>query len=453
MRRLRFDRGTLLLDGFPAEELPNGCVHDPRVGMWRASADRYFDLVLQLHQARIPYEDEARDYGALDRTHQSECTPRDYQLEAVSAWHGAGRRGVVVLPTGSGKSFVAELCIDNANRATLVVAPTLDLVGQWYDRLRRAFGDPVGVLGGGSHEVHDITVSTYDSAWMHIDRYGARFGLVIYDECHHLPGATYSQSATGSIAPFRLGLSATPERSGEEETGLDHLVGPIVYRREIGELAGEFLADYRTELLTVALSQADREAYDEARGTYREFVDSRGLRLGGQGGWHRFLREAARSREGRAAHRAWMRSRRILQGAPTKLRMLEELLRRHRDGRVIVFTNDNATVYEISRRLLLPAITHQTDLKERRAMLAAFADGRLPVIVTSKVLNEGVDIPSADVAIVLSGTATVREHVQRLGRILRKQEGKQAVLYELVVEDSAEERTSARRREHAAYQS
>ena len=118
-----------------------------------------------------------------------------------------------------------------------------------------------------------------------------------------------------------------------------------------------------------------------------------------------------------------------------------------------MFTNDNATVYEISRRLLLPAITHQTDLKERRAMLAAFADGRLPVIVTSKVLNEGVDIPSADVAIVLSGTATVREHVQRLGRILRKQEGKQAVLYELVVEDSAEERTSARRREHAAYQS
>ena len=132
---------------------------------------------------------------------------------------------------------------------------------------------------------------------------------------------------------------------------------------------------------------------------------------------------------------------------------VEELLRRHRDGRVILFTNDNATVYDISRRLLLPAITHQTDAKERRALLAAFSDGTLPVLVTSRVLNEGVDIPAADVAVVLSGTGTVREHVQRLGRILRPSEGKQAILYELVVEGTSEEVTSARRRDHVAYSS
>ena len=274
---------------------------------------------------------------------------------------------------------------------------------------------------------------------------------MVFDEVHHLPSQTYSQAALGAIAPFRLGLSATPERSDGDDARLDRLVGPIVYRREIGELAGEFLAEYRTEVLTVALSDADRQAYDEARFLFRSFVESRGIRMGGRGGWNHFLREAARSKEGRAAHRAWMASRRLLQGAPAKLRLVEELLRRHRDGRVILFTNDNATVYDISRRLLLPAITHQTDLKERRALLDAFASGDLPVLVTSKVLNEGVDIPSADVAIVLSGTGTVREHVQRLGRILRRQAGKQAVLYELVVEDSAEERTSARRRDHEAY--
>ena len=116
-----------------------------------------------------------------------------------------------------------------------------------------------------------------------------------------------------------------------------------------------------------------------------------------------------------------------------------------------MFTNDNATVYEISRQLLLPAITHQTDIKERRESLAAFASGTLPVLVTSRVLNEGVDVPAAEVAIVLSGTATVREHVQRLGRILRPREGKQAVLYEVVVADSLDERVSARRRDHDAY--
>jgi superfamily II DNA or RNA helicase len=131
--------------------------------------------------------------------------------------------------------------------------------------------------------------------------------------------------------------------------------------------------------------------------------------------------------------------------------MLEELLHRHREGRVLVFTNDNATVYEISRRFLVPAITHQTDIKERRAYLEAFAAGTLNVLATSRVLNEGIDLPSADVAVVLSGTQTVREHVQRLGRILRKQDGKQAILYELVVADSAEERASERRRDHVAW--
>ena len=136
-----------------------------------------------------------------------------------------------------------------------------------------------------------------------------------------------------------------------------------------------------------------------------------------------------------------------MQGSGAKLRVLEQLLRRHEDGRCIIFTNDNETVYAISRRFLLPAITHQTGLKERQATLASFSSGELPAIVTSRVLNEGVDLPSADVAIVLSGTGTVREHVQRLGRILRRREGKQAILYEVIVKGSSEERTSARRRE------
>lgn len=450
-RLVRFDRGTLLLEHFPPSELPEGFVHDPRVGLPRGRARHYHDVLLDLHRRRVPYEDRARRYNRLDRPWRDAREPRDYQREAVEAWRAAGRRGVVVLPTGAGKSFVAGLCIRDADRSVLVVAPTLDLVGQWADQLERAFGGPVGVLGGGSHEVHDITVATYDSAWMHVGRYGDRFGLLVFDEVHHLPGPTFAQAADGCIAPFRLGLTATLERPDGEHVQIERLVGPVVYRREIRELAGDFLAEYRTECIQVQLSDDDRRAYDRAWGVYRGFVESRGLSLGGPGGWQRFLREAARSREGRVALRSWREARRILQGAEAKLRVLEELLWRHRQGRVLVFTNDNATVYEISRRFLLPAITHQTALNERRALLAGFADGSLPALVTSRVLNEGVDIPSADVAIVLSGTATVREHVQRLGRILRRREGKQAVLYELVVAESAEERTSARRRDHDAY--
>ena len=421
------------------------------MGLPRGPAIAYHDVVLDLHRRGVPLTDQARAYTVLDREHRSGRSPRDYQREAVAAWKAAGRRGVVVLPTGAGKSFVAELCIAEAGRSTLVVAPTLDLVGQWYDGLRAAFGDPVGVLGGGVHEVEDITVATYDSAWMHMERYGDRFGLLVFDEVHHLPGPSFAQSATQSVAPFRLGLTATLERPDGGHQRILELVGPVAYRREITELAGDFLAEYRTEIVHVHLSEAEAQAYHQARDTFRGFVDSRGIRLGGPGGWQHFLRESARSEEGRRAFKAWRASRELLQGAEAKLRATADLLRRHADRRVLVFTNDNATVYALSRRLLVPAITHKTDLKERQALLGAFVSGELPVLATSRVLNEGVDIPAADVAIVLSGTQTVREHVQRLGRILRKQEGKQAILYELVVEDTVEERQSARRRDHVAY--
>jgi superfamily II DNA or RNA helicase len=436
------------LEGVPAADTTPGFVYDPRVGLPRGLAIRYREVVQDWHQRGLDWEDEAQSYGRLDREHMGDRTPRDYQREAVEAWRGRSRCGTVVLPTGSGKSFVAELCIADANRSALVVAPTIDLVGQWYDQLRRAFGDPVGI---GVHEVADLTVATYDSAWMHMERYGDRFGLLVFDEVHHLPGPSFAAAAEQAIAPFRLGLTATLERPDGAHERVFELVGPVVYRREITDLAGDFLAEYRTERLTVHLSREDRRAYDAARRVYAEFVADQGIRVGGPGGWQAFLRAAARSRRGRRALKAWRESRDLLHGAPAKLRVLEELLRRHRGRRVLVFTHDNATVYRISRRLLVPALTHQTDVKERRALLKAFEDGSLPVLVTSRVLNEGVDLPTAEIAIVLSGSGTVREHVQRLGRILRKHEGKQAVLFELVVAETVEERTSERRRDHVAY--
>jgi superfamily II DNA or RNA helicase len=451
LRVLRYHQGTLVLEGWPPDDVPSGFVHDPRIGAYRAFASAYARVVLDLHRRQIPYRDEARRYEPLAREVRIARVPRDYQREAVDQWREAGRRGVIVLPTGAGKSFVAELCIANADRATLVVAPTLDLVGQWYDGLRASFGEPIGILGGGVHEVHPITVATYDSAWAHMGRYGDRFGLLVFDEVHHLPGPSYAQAAQMSLAPFRLGLTATLERPDGEHLRLLDLVGPVVYRREITELAGEFLADYQTNVVLVHLSAAERAAYDSAVHTYRQFIEDKGIRLGGPGGWGSFLRAAAASTEGRRAFAAWRASRQLMHGAEAKIRVTADLLRRHVDGRVLIFTNDNATVYDISRRLLVPAITHQTSIKERQHLLASFASGELPVLATSRVLNEGVDIPSADVAIVLSGTQTVREHVQRLGRILRKQEGKQAILYELVAADSAEQRQSERRRDHVAY--
>jgi superfamily II DNA or RNA helicase len=258
-------------------------------------------------------------------------------------------------------------------------------------------------------------------------------------------------AAVGSLAPFRLGLTATPERADGQEALLPELIGPLVYRREIKQLAGEFLAEYRTRQLFVDLSPEEQERYQQARLQYRTFVEERGIAMGGPHGWQRFIQETYRSREGRAAFLAYREQKRLALAAPAKLQRLEQLLEEHRGDRVLIFTYDNATVYQIAHRFLVPAITHQTKTKERRTILERFHSGEYPVVVTSQVLNEGVDVPAANVGIILSGTGSVREHVQRLGRLLRKLGDKQALLYEIVTRGTAEEFTSDRRRQHHAY--
>lgn len=454
MWTLTFQDGTLVVQGAPEPALatlPPDFRWDVRVGAPRGPAWRYPGLVLDLLERGQEFEDAARQWERLDLTHVAKRTPRDYQREALEAWVAAHRRGVVVLPTGSGKTFVAELAIAQARRPTLVFAPTLDLVGQWHDRLAAAFGVEVGVLGGGFHEVRDLTVSTYDSAYLHMARYGDRFGLLVFDEVHHLPAPGYLTSTEVAMAPFRLGLTATLEREDGREALLDERVGPVVYRRDITDLSGKVLADYETITLTVELTGEERARYDAHRKVFRDFVASRGIRLGGPRGWQHFLRESARSRAGREAFQSYQAARRIQHGTEQKLDLLATLLQEEAGRRAILFTNDNATAYRISREFLVPCISHQTDVKERRRILDAFEAGTLPVLVTSKVLNEGVDLPAAEVAIVLSGSGTVREHVQRLGRILRPGHGKQATLYEIVAADTAEVSTSSRRRRHDAY--
>jgi superfamily II DNA or RNA helicase len=168
-------------------------------------------------------------------------------------------------------------------------------------------------------------------------------------------------------------------------------------------------------------------------------------------GWTEFIIRSSRNAEGRRAFDAYRRQRAIAFTAPAKRDYVERLLHQHRRDRAIIFTQDNATVHLVARRFLLPAITHQTRVSERSEILDGLAKGRYTAIATSKVLNEGVDVPEANVAIVMSGSGSVREHVQRLGRILRKRDGKQAILYELIAGGTSEAFTSQRRREHIAY--
>jgi superfamily II DNA or RNA helicase len=462
MVTLRFSSGTIELRGLDKAAQPTGCAWDPRSACHRAPAIAYADLVRGLHRDQVSFVDEARRYEELESGAAVRREPRPYQSEAIHHWLAHKGRGVVVLPTGAGKSQVAVMAIDEKRRATLVVAPTLDLVRQWYDLLHTTFQVPVGVLGGGEYDIQRLTVSTYDSAYLHMEHLGDRFGLLVFDECHHLPSVSYALSARLALAPFRLGLTATPPESpkpNEWSTGavngreaeLSALIGPTVFRKDIVDLKGDYLAEYDTERIAVELSPAERAEYEAERAIYRGFVEQQGIRMSSPSGWGEFILRSSRSSEGRRAMQAYRRQRELALCAPAKLDFVEHLLERHRADRTILFTQDNATCYAVSRRFLVPAITHQTKIRERSEILARLAEGSYSAVVTSKVLNEGVDIPDANVAIVISGSGSVREHVQRLGRILRMREGKRALLYELVTSGTSESFTSDRRREHVAY--
>ena len=450
---LHYRQGTLELSGFSAELAPPGDFWewDGRSRSYRAPAFHYADAILGLRAESISIVDHARGYAEIDLTLRVDRQPRPYQSEAIDAFRASRYRGLVVLPTGAGKTYVAVMAMASRCRSTLVIAPTLNLVHQWYDVLRRSFGREIGIIGGGDYRLEDITVTTYDSAYLHMDRLGHRFGMLIFDECHHLPSESFSLIAKMSTAPFRLGLTATPERSDGREALLESLVGPVCYRRDIIELAGEYLADYEVETIRVQLSEAERLAYDEARSVYLAYLRSTGIKMNSPAAWQQFVMRASRNEAGQQAMENYRLQRALALAAPAKLDAVEMLLEQHAQDQSIIFTQDNASAYEISRRFLIPVITHHSKVSERAQILDGLAENRYTAVVTSKVLNEGVDVPSANVAIVVSGSGSVREHVQRLGRILRPQPGKRAKLYELVTENTTEQSTSKRRRDHSAY--
>lgn len=450
--QLEFDRGSLVLQGAASDavRLPAFLRWDARIGAFRCMALHYRTLVSHLIKSGQAYDDRARNYPDLPAPRGPADPPYPFQAEALAAWQ-RGRRGQVELPTGAGKTRVALMAMRAVERGTLILVPTLELVTQWCTVLEQQLGLEPGVVGGGSFQVEPVTVCTYASAYRHAEKFGDRFGLAVFDECHHLAGQGYAHIGEVLTAPYRLGLSATLERPDMRHHVLTRLIGPVVYRKAIGELSGKYLADYEVRTLYAQMSPTEKQAYGTARETYLSFARAAGVILASPRDWQKFVFAACRSTEGREALSAYYLQKQIAFAAEEKFALCAKLLHEHRGQRVLIFTNDNRTAYDISTRFLLPLITHQTRVPERREILANFRDGSWPALVTSKVLNEGVDVPAAGVAIILSGNASVREHVQRLGRILRKQQGKQAVLYEVLTRNTMEEGTSRRRRRHDAY--
>ena len=449
---LSFDNGTLLIKSSEdkIEPIKDLIKYDERVKCYRAEAYCYAPILRALH-GKVEFTDAAQNYKKLNLDFRTEKTPRQHQADGFKAWQEAQCRGVVVLPTGSGKSFLAHMAITHIQRNTLIIVPTIDLMYQWSGQLAEVFNCPIGQLGGGHKDVQDITVSTYESALLMMEFLGDKFGFLIYDECHHLPGERTRLSAMMSIAPYRLGLTATPERNDDGEETLYRLLGPMCYRQDIDQMKGDVLAPYVTHRVELELDEDEAIAYEENREVYKDFLRDNGINFGSGDGWAKFMIMVATRPNGKEAFKAYMEQRRIARSGRAKLREIWAIFKRHKGGRIIVFTADNATAYEIGKTFYLPVLTHHTKPPERKEMLTLFRSGEYPILVTSKVLNEGVDVPEASIAIIVSGSGSIREHVQRLGRILRKSADKQAILYELISQGTSEYQVSERRREHRAY--
>ena len=334
--------------------------------------------------------------------------------------------------------------------STLVVAPVRDLMYQWHRRILAGLGYDPGIIGDNVYSVRPVSVTTYDSACIHMERLGNQFNLLIFDECHHLPGDIRRDAARMSAACMRLGRTATLQRSDGRHVDLDGLIGPVAYQLPISEVKGRTLADYDVVRIPVHLSGDERQRYDELSSVVRNYMNLR-RKENPRYGWQDLCEETGKTPEARVAIKAYFAKKSIEDRAEEKLRVLEDLFRLHAGEPCLVFAGSNAMARDVSRRFLIPCLLNHCGKKERLEILRGLSEGTYMALVANQVLDEGVDLPEVKVAVVIGGTSSSRQGKQRLGRVLRKRGGARAVLYEIVCIDTNEESRSRRRRGSDAY--
>jgi superfamily II DNA or RNA helicase len=327
----------------------------------------------------------------------------------------------------------------------LIVVPTLDLADQWTRSLL-TLGcpeDKIGLVTGSVKKTEELTVTTYESALIQIRTFRDKFGLLVFDEVHHLRG-NFRFIGEGYVAPARLGLTATIDQTLSDE--LHDIVGPVVFHLKPEELLAEgYIANFELRRVLVDLPPPLRAQYKRYSGIYHSFLKKRNLR--GLTGFRRMVMMTGTNAEARAALEAYRQARKLAFDSTAKIETVADILKRHRGDRILLFSESVQFVERVSREFLIPSITSRTPSDERKLILSLFRQGEVPIVAASRVLDEGIDIPEASVGIVVSGSGQPRQFVQRLGRLLRPSApGKRAILYEVLATGTSEYQTSSRRR-------
>lgn len=362
---------------------------------------------------------------------------RSYQGDALQAWWAdggeAGGNGVLVLPCGAGKTVIGLGAVVTTGLHTLIIATSISSARQWIAELiAKTDIDPslVGEYSSDKKDIRPITVATYQilthakrgvpkdadifERHPHLALFNDhKWGLVVYDEVHLLPAPVFRVTARIQSVR-RLGLTATLVREDGREADVFSLIGPKRFDvpwKEL-EVLGWIAPATCTEV-RVRLSDDARMQYAMAEPDERP---------------------------------------RLAATAAAKFDVLDQLLDRHRDDRVLIIGQYVGQLEAIAERLGAPLITGKTPQRAREERFQAFRDGDIPVLVVSKVANFSIDLPEANVAIQVSGQFGSRqEEAQRLGRILRPQGG-QATFYTLVAAETVEQNFALNRQRFLAEQ-
>lgn len=417
------------------------------------------EQIVQLREQDRPYN--APTWIAVSAvTHTKRWDLWPHQQDAITAWEENGRTGLLNMATGSGKTLTALNAAERCPDPTFLViaVPTSNLVEQWameirlfdfldpilvyrnselwqdrlFNRMRAAHSrdwpEPIVIVGTLQSLSSDRFLSVVNDA-----KIPSR-SLLIADEVHNVGAPTYCRIMLSEF-DWRLGLSATPERHFDEEgsAAITDFFGPVVFTYSLGQaLEDERLTPYSYYVYVAELSA---DEYDEYLRLTRQIVTLRG-QLGDQ--TVTFQTNNKLDSDSEHVEQLLFKRARILKKSSKKYQVLRQVLQEHPPQRCLIYCADNEQLNEVSAILNSEQIVHlkytaATPPEERRQTLRALEKGRLPVLAAINCLDEGVDIPSVDMAIILASSTNSRQFIQRRGRILRRSEGKtKAILIDLI---------------------
>jgi DNA excision repair protein ERCC-3 len=423
--RLRtHEDGYVVLEAESADLLGNVAEQHLDDGLVRAriddetawvDADRTAEIKRTLYEAGYPVQDHRELETGDDLPVELELSLRPYQADWVARFADANS-GVLVGPPGSGKTVAALGVMADVEGETLILVPSRELAGQWRERIladTTLTADQVGEYHGGVKEIRPVTIATYQTAGM--DRHRSLFdsrkwGLIVYDECQRIPSPVSRRSADLQTK-HRLGLTATPIREDDLEEQIYTLVGPPI--------------------------GTDWEALFEAGYVAEPEVELRYLPWASE--THKNEYGASEGRE----------KRQLAATNPAKSQEIAALLREHPGSKAIVFVEYLDQGESIAEALGVPFISGETPHARRSRLFDRFRSGALDTVVVSRVGDEGIDLPDAEVAVAASGLGgSRRQGAQRAGRTMRPV-GK-ARMYVLATLGTREEEFARQRTRHLA---